>query len=125
MNRLLTALLLPAFSSFVFSQQAFANRPAAEANSEANNAAAEIVVDTQQTVDIIQLPAKEMQPGETITIKQLNFPRRGMSMDKVINEYGQPETRSNSVGQPPITSWIYNDRIVYFEYSTVLHVVAR
>jgi hypothetical protein len=66
-----------------------------------------------------------MQPGETIRIKLLDFPRRGMSMDKVQNEYGQPSVVSDSIGQPPITSWTYNDRIVYFEYSTVLHVVAR
>ncbi len=141
MNRLLTALLLSAFSSVIFSQQVFANRPAMEGNSEVNNAAKEVVPDTQdevtssvdiimqqqtqQTGDVIQLAAKEMQPGETIRIKQLDFPRRGMSMDKVKNEYGQPAARSNSVGQPPITSWTYNDRVVYFEHSTVLHVVAR
>ena len=66
-----------------------------------------------------------MQAGETIKIKLLDFPRRGMTMDKVQNEYGQPAAVSDSVGQPPITSWVYNDRVVYFEYSTVLHVVAR
>ena len=141
MNRLFTALLLSAFSSLIFSPQVFANRPAMEGNREANNAAEEVVADkqqetsssvgttmqqqTQQTGDVIQLPAKEMQPGETISIKPLDFPRRGMSMDKVRNEYGQPAARSNGVGQPPITSWTYNDRVVYFEYSTVLHVVAR
>jgi hypothetical protein len=141
MNRLLTALLLSAFSSLIFSQQVFANRPAMEGSSEVNNAAEEVAPDTQhemtssvdiimqqqtqQTGDVIQLPAKEMQPGETIRIKLLDFPRRGMSMDKVQNEYGQPSVVSDSIGQPPITSWTYNDRIVYFEYSTVLHVVAR
>ncbi len=79
----------------------------------------------QTTGDVVQLPATEIQPGETIKIKLLDFPRRGMTMDKVQNEYGQPVSVSDSVGQPPITSWTYNDRIVYFEYSTVLHVVAR
>ncbi len=141
MNRLLTALLLSAFSSLIFSQQVFANRPAMQGSSEVNNAAEEVAPDTQhemtssvdiimqqqtqQTGDVMQLPAKEMQPGETIRIKLLDFPRRGMSMDKVQNEYGQPSVVSDSIGQPPITSWTYNDRIVYFEYSTVLHVVAR
>ena len=141
MNRLLTALLLSAFSSLIFSQQVFANRPAMQGSSEVNNAAEEVAPDTQhemtssvdiimqqqtqQTGDVIQLPAKEMQPGETIRIKLLDFPRRGMSMDKVQNEYGQPSVVSDSIGQPPITSWTYNDRMVYFEYSTVLHVVAR
>ena len=138
MNRLLTALLLSAFSSLIFSQQVFANRPAMEGSSEVNNEAEVVVPDTQhetnssvdiitqqQTGDVIQLSAKEMQPGETIKIKLLDYPRRGMTMDKVRNEYGQPTVVSDSVGQPPITSWTYNDRIVYFEYSTVLHVVAR
>ena len=80
---------------------------------------------TRQTGTVVQLPAKEMQPGETIKIKLLDAPRRGMSMDKVQNEYGQPHATSDSVGQPPITSWTYSDRVVYFEYETVLHVVAR
>ena len=81
--------------------------------------------ETQQTGDVVMLPPKEMQAGETIRIKLLDFPRRGMSMDKVKNEYGQPNAISASVGKPPITNWTYNDRIVYFEYSTVVHVVAR
>ena len=80
---------------------------------------------TRQTGTIVQLPAKEIQPGETIKIKLLDYPRRGMSMDKVQNEFGQPMAASDPVGQPPITHWTYSDRVVYFEYSTVLHVVAR
>ncbi len=79
----------------------------------------------QQTTGALQLPAKEMQPGETLKIQFVDFPRRGMSMERVQQEYGQPLSASESVGQPPITHWIYNDRVVYFEYSTVLHVVAR
>ena len=107
-----------------------ANRPAAEEDIPENDTApssVEIMMQqqTQQTGDVIALPPKEMQPGETIQIKVLDFPRRGMSMDKVQNEYGQPISVSASVGQPPITSWTYSDRVVYFEYSTVLHVVAR
>jgi len=80
---------------------------------------------TYQTGDAVQLPAKEMQAGETLKIQLLDYPRRGMSMDKVQFEYGQPVAISDSVGKPPITRWTYNDRVVYFEYSTVLHVVAR
>ena len=80
---------------------------------------------TYQTGDVVQLPAKEMQPGETLKIPLLDFPRRGMSMEKVQFTYGQPLGISETVGKPPITHWIYNDRVVYFEYSTVIHVVAR
>ena len=109
-------------------QAAVQNRPEAEAPS-----AVEIMMQqqsqqpqqTQQTGDVLQLPPKEMQPGETLTIKLLDLPRRGMSMDRVQQEFGQPMATSESVGKPPITHWIYSDRVVYFEYSTVLHVVAR
>ncbi len=80
---------------------------------------------TYQTGDVVQLPAKEIQAGETLKIQLLDYPRRGMSMDKVQFEYGQPIAISDSVGKPPITHWTYNDRVVYFEYATVLHVIAR
>ena len=128
MNRTLTALLLSAFSALTFSQQTFANRPAmddpgkatseSEAVAPAEPSAVEGIMQrqtTQQTGDIVQLPGKEL----------LDYPHRGMNMDKVKNEYGQPVAISDSVGQPPITRWTYQDRVVYFEYSTVLHVVAR
>jgi len=127
MNRKINILLLSAFFSLVLSQQASANRPAAEeANTNAQSSVENMVQqETQHTGDVIVLPPKEMQAGETIQIHLLDMPRRGMSMDKVQNELGQPISTSASVGQPPITSWTYSDRIVYFEYSTVLHVVAR
>ena len=82
-------------------------------------------VQYQTTGDTLVLPPKEMQAGETITIKKLNVPRRGIKMDAVRRELGAPIATSASVGQPPITRWTYKDRIVYFEHSTVLHVVAR
>jgi len=127
MNRKINILLLSAFSSLVLSQQASANRPAAAETNTSTQASVENMMqqETQQTGDVIVLPPKEMQTGETIQIHLLDMPRRGMSMDKVQNELGQPTSTSASVGQPPITSWTYSDRIVYFEYSTVLHVVAR
>jgi len=80
---------------------------------------------TQTRGDVIQLAPTEMQRGETINIKLLDEPRRGMHMDKVQQMYGQPLATTASVGTPPISSWTYSDRTVYFEYSTVLHVVAR
>ena len=82
--------------------------------------AVEEVVVEQVTGDVL-----EMQPGEIITINPLDFPRRGMSMDKVQNELGQPAVISPSVGEPPITSWTYHDRIVFFEHSKVIHVVEK
>lgn len=81
---------------------------------------AEEVVVQQVTGDVLK-----MQPGDTIRINQLDFPRRGMSMDKVQNELGQPVDISPTVGEPPITSWTYPDRVVFFEYSRVIHVVEK
>jgi len=63
--------------------------------------------------------------GEMVAVRILDFPRRGMSTDKVKNELGQPGEIISGIGQPPISRWIYDDRTVYFEYSTVLHVVAK
>ena len=137
MNRLFTALLVSTLSLISFSQQAFANRPAAQEPAigepiikEATQplpSSVDIMMQQQrqQKGDVVTLPAKEMQPGETLKIKLLDFPHRGMSMANVKKEFGQPDAISNTVGKPPITHWTYSDRIVYFEYSTVLHVVAR
>jgi len=143
-----TAAMAAILMSF-FSGSALANRPAMEENrpmmsesaapvqaepeviqarpqAEAPSAVESMMQrQNQQTGDIVQLPAKEIQPGETIKIKLLDLPRRGTSMKKVQQEFGQPMATSDSVGKPPITSWTYSDRVVYFEYSTVLHVVAR
>ncbi len=66
----------------------------------------------------------EMQPGETLPVTLLDFPKRGMTMDKVQNELGRPIEISSTVGSPPITSWAYDDRVVYFEHAKVIHVVS-
>ncbi len=80
----------------------------------------------RQTANTSQsLPATEIQPGETISVHRLNEPRRGASMKEVQHELGQPLSTLHAVGKPPITRWIYNDRIVYFEYSSVIDAVAR
>ena len=87
---------------------------------QTEEAAAEEVVIEQVSGDVL-----EMQPGDTIIIDPLDFPRRGMSMDKVQNELGRPAEISPTVGEPPITSWTYPDRVVYFEGSKVIHVVEK
>jgi len=62
---------------------------------------------------------------EPMSVITLDFPRRGMNEEKVQGELGRPLEVIPAVGKPPITRWVYNDRIVYFEYSTVIHVVSR
>jgi len=78
-------------------------------------------VSEEQSGDIIT-----MQPESSATqLILFDFPRRGMDMSKVVNELGEPVTRHPAVGNPPITRWDYADRTVFFEYSHVIHVVAR
>ena len=93
-------------------------RPAEEMMKPAPPAPAP-VVQQKQSGDVLNMQAKPMM------VKTLEFPRRGMTQDKVQNELGRPLEIVPAIGKPPITRWVYSDRIVYFEYSSVVHVVAR
>lgn len=80
----------------------------------------------QTTGTVLNTAPVTASPGENLSaaVHLLDFPRRGMSMDKVQNELGQPLSKVPAVGEPPISRWNYNDRTVYFEGSSVIHVVA-
>jgi len=108
------------------------SRPAAagagdsfEPEASAQPKAAPVEKPMTTTVETKTGDAVEIKPGETLGIDHLDFPRRGMSMDQVKGKLGQPVKVDPAVGKPPITRWIYNDRTVYFERSTVIHVVAN
>lgn len=94
-----------------------------EASAQPKAAPAEKPMTT--TVETKTGDAVEIKPGETLGIDHLDFPRRGMSMEQVKSKLGQPVKVDPAVGKPPITRWIYNDRTIYFERSTVIHVVAN
>lgn len=102
---------------------ALENRPAMEESSsvdvEPNTQVYDNKAETETTGDVI-----ELQAGDTLPVTVMDFPSRGMSMDKVKNELGPALSVSGAIGDPPITTWTYNDRIVYFEHTHVIHVVA-
>ncbi|MEE2732743.1 MAG: hypothetical protein VYA55_18130 [Pseudomonadota bacterium] len=50
-------------------------------------------------------------------------PKSGMSMDQVNNRFGAPGQKIASVGEPPITRWVYDHYTVYFEHDHVIHSV--
>jgi len=50
-------------------------------------------------------------------------PGNGMSMDQVTQRFGEPTERVGSIGDPPITRWVYESYTVYFEHDLVLHSV--
>jgi hypothetical protein len=88
-------------------------------------AAPETIEVIETTGDVLAMPQPTQREIDASPMLLLDFPRRGMDQDKVQSELGTPVEIKDPVGQPPITRWIYSDRVVYFEYSTVLHVVAR
>ena len=54
---------------------------------------------------------------------EMTMPGRGLSMDDVQNQVGEPDQKLDAVGEPPITRWIYSEFTVYFEHQTVIHTV--
>ncbi|HED52424.1 MAG TPA: hypothetical protein ENI83_02595 [Gammaproteobacteria bacterium] len=53
----------------------------------------------------------------------ISRPARGLTMDQVIQHWGEPQQRVGPVGEPPISHWVYPDFVVYFESDYVLHSV--
>jgi hypothetical protein len=67
--------------------------------------------------------------GDTLLVESVKSsagvarPRGGMTMDSVLQQYGEPAVRSGPVGDPPISTWDYGEFIVYFENQYVIHTV--
>lgn len=70
------------------------------------------------------LPAQNLEmtnpPAAATTVAT---PGRGQTMAQVERQFGAPTDRFAPVGQPPITRWVYADKVVYFEYDHVVHAV--
>ena len=62
-------------------------------------------------------------PGHVASSDTQVMPRRGISMDDVLSEFGEPDERFGPVGEPPITEWVYGSFRVYFEHEIVLHSI--
>ena len=50
-------------------------------------------------------------------------PVRGMSMQTVLERFGEPRERLPAVGEPPITRWVYERFTVYFEGDLTLRAL--
>lgn len=85
---------------------------------------------------ILALTLSPLMHAETIKLKlgeqgqqdqqqQKQLPLRGMSMDEVQSQFGDPETRTEPRGEPPISSWHYSEFTVYFESQHVIHSVIK
>jgi len=80
----------------------------------------EVTTEVKTTGDVMTMPT-----ARSSRVILLDFPRRGMTTDKVENELGRPVDIVPAVGTPPISRWVYDDRVVFFEGSSVIHVVAK
>ena len=73
--------------------------------------------------EVLLMDAIASEPPNTT--EGLPRPTRGMSMEQVLEQYGEPMQRLDAVGLPPIGRWIYKGYTVYFEdqytISTVVH----
>lgn len=67
-----------------------------------------------QNLQMADAPAAQARP---------DTPTRGMSKSEVERRFGAPTERVAAVGNPPISSWVYTNFVVYFEYDLALHAV--
>ncbi|MGB5305152.1 MAG: hypothetical protein WBO06_01505 [Gammaproteobacteria bacterium] len=68
------------------------------------------------SADVLLLDSIQSAPA-------VETPRRGISMSKVRQQYGEPMAQHGAVGDPPISRWDYNGFSVFFEHDLVLHSV--
>ena len=62
-------------------------------------------------------------PGHTLNDQVQIMPVRGVNMESVLANFGEPVQRHGAVGEPPISEWVYNSFRVYFENEIVLHSI--
>jgi len=55
----------------------------------------------------------------------VDVPPRGLKMDQVRSDFGEPSNIKGPVGQPPITVWEYPQFNVYFEEDYVIDSVVH
>ena len=61
----------------------------------------------------------------TAPVENSARPTRGMTQASVEAKFGSPTAMTSAVGDPPISSWEYEDYVVFFEYDRVLHAVTK
>ena len=72
-----------------------------------------------RAADELRLPERPQAAAPT----QAPVPARGMSIQRVEQEFGAPLSRRGPVGEPPIRVWSYAGFRVYFETDRVIHSV--
>lgn len=80
-------------------------------------------------ITLILLTFSSISISDILIINRINIdsnlaiPTKGMSMNQVTNQFGEPTHKNNPVGTPPITKWKYAKFSVYFESTWVINTV--
>ena len=61
----------------------------------------------------------------SVSAQQGEFPKRWMTVAEVVQQYGEPISKSFPVGVPVITFWEYSNFVVFFEEDRVLHSIRK
>ncbi len=72
--------------------------------------------------EIVDPDPGQLNPAEIVQ-KLPTMPPRGTTKASVRERLGEPERQVPAVGDPPISSWVYERFTVYFEHDRVLHSV--
>ena len=78
-----------------------------------------------EVLEMPEAPAAgpEPVPATEAGTVSITLPGRGMTKDQVADRFGTPPEKVESVGEPPISRWVYSGFTVYFEYDHVIHAV--
>ena len=71
----------------------------------------------QVAAEVIKIPVAQQADA----LQDLERPAKGQSRASVESRFGEPLERRGPVGDPPITTWVYANFKVYFEYDHVVH----
>ncbi len=71
--------------------------------------------------EIIKIPIA----SQADDLQDIPRPERGSSKENVLAEYGNALTTNDSVGEPPISRWEYQDFYVVFESNYVIHTFLK
>lgn len=73
--------------------------------------------------DVLLIDVIEKEPANNAA--GLLRPINGTTMAQVTAQFGEPEEKFATVGEPPITRWKYAEYSVYFEHNLVLNTVVN
>lgn len=80
-----------------------------------------VFLTSHSQAEIIEIPIT----SQADDLQHIPRPERGSSKENVLAEYGNALTTNNSVGEPPISRWEYQDFFVVFESDYVIHTVLK